>query len=328
MYVVLGQEVDPRALDVFEGVPGLRLATGAPQSAIVTDKDLIPVEVNVVDVEGISGYFERPAPTKPLLLAINAILDSRTAAHLEDMGINYVDAAGRFWARGEARTTYANSRQIHRGRQRLSAPAVRLSQLLADHPFETWSERGLATRGRSTQATVHRLFVRLDREGVIRREGKGRGALTRVGDPLTMRYWLAREARPRSARVLSCFLREPHALPDLPGRSFALTGAAGAAALNMPVATETANPMFRVNVNNDELEGIPEALGGFRTTEGANVTLIADPDRLAFVDRDAAAARHFTAPPSRIMLDLFLEPRGEATVGVFLDLWGDRELQS
>jgi hypothetical protein len=198
--------------------------------------------------------------------------------------------------------------------------------LLADHPTEAWSERGLAARGSSTQATVHRLFVRLDREGVIHREGKGRGAVSRVGDVLAMRYWLAREGRPRSARTLACFLRDPRALPRLPGRSFALTGAAGAAELGLPVTTDRARPMFRVNVNNAELEDIPEALGGFRTTEGANAVLVADPDRLAFVDREASAPGHFTAPPSRVMLDLYLEPRGAAAAGVFLDLWADREL--
>ena len=70
--------------------------------------------------------------------------------------------------------------------------------------------------------------------------------------------------------------------------------------------------MLRVNVNDDELEDIPGALGGFRTVEGANLLLVADPDRLAFVDRDASTDGHFTAPPSRVLLDLYLEPRGAA----------------
>lgn len=327
MFITLDNQIDPRALDVLQGVPGVRLAQGAPQSAIVTERELIPVEVRAVDAADLEGELQGLRSDRPILLAVNAILDPATAGRLEDAGINYVDAGGRYWYRGAGRTELGMERRPGRGGRRLYPATIRLAQLLADHPTERWSERGLAERGRSTQVTAHKLFVRLEREGIVAREGQGRGSVRWVRDPLSMRRWLAREGRPRSATMLECYLRDPYGLPQLPGRSFALTGAAGAAQLGIRVATDQPRPMVRVNVKNDELEGIPEALGGFRTKEGANLTLVADPDRLAFVDQEAGAERHFTAPPSRVLLDLYLEPRGEAAADVFLSLWGAGELR-
>jgi hypothetical protein len=130
-----------------------------------------------------------------------------------------------------------------------------------------------------------------------------------------MRRWLAREARPQKVARLTCFVENPERQRDMVGRSLALTGAAGATAMGMPVLTREATPTLRVSTRPEELEDVPEALGG------ANLILIADPDRLAFVDAVARPGRLPLAPPSRIMLDLFLEPRGEAAVDVFQDLW-------
>ena len=326
MFVTLPTGFDPRALDLLRDAPGVRVATGAPQSAIITDRDLIPVDVKVAEVGEIEDFFERAPAGRATLLVVNAILDSRTAGRLEDAGISYVDAGGHLWYPGANRTELGEERQSRQQGRRLRSATVRLAQLLADHPTEPWSERTLAARGRSTQPTAHRLFVRLENEGLISHEGQGRSSARRVKDPLAMRHWLAREARPRSATMLYCYLRDPLGFARMPGQRFALTGAAGAAELGIPVVTDRPRPMVRVNVNDYELEDIPEALGGFRTTEGANLILVSDPDRLAFVDH-LSVEGHVTAPPSRILLDLYLEPRGAAAADVFLSLWGDRELR-
>lgn len=223
------------------------------------------------------------------------------------------------------RTKLARQRKST-ARRKLYAASVRLAQLLADHPADPWTERGLAELGHTTQATAHRFLARMEADGLVEREGRGPSTTRRVRDAYAMRRWLAREGRPKRTTRLSCFVGDPTSLPRLAGRAFALTGAAAASEIGLPVLTGESYPVVRVNVAADELEEIPEALGGFRTESGANLVLVADPDRLAFVDPYFADRRRLIAPPSRIMLDLYLEARGEAAAEVFLDLWGGREI--
>ncbi len=78
--------------------------------------------------------------------------------------------------------------------------------------------------------------------------------------------------------------------------------------------------MFRVDAGPADLDEIPAQLGGFRTARGANVTLIADPERLAFTD-PAVIDGTIVAPRSRVMLDLTLEARGSSAAQLFFDLW-------
>jgi hypothetical protein len=161
----------------------------------------------------------------------------------------------------------------------------------------------------------------------MERRGKGRGASRSVGDTAGLRRWLAREGRPGRRRSLSCFIRDPDSLPArADGYELALTGAVAAERIGIPVRTNEVRPLVRVGVAGDELEAVPTALGGFRTDRGANLILIADPQRLAFTDSRTLPDGGVVAPPSRIMLDLYLEPRGDAAVDVFLDLWGSGRL--
>jgi hypothetical protein len=311
-------------MELLRRFEDVKLTLNAPQSLVVTDTEVLPVDIKVLEAKEIPNRIREPRE-RPLLVLANAVLHEELAARLEDAGIGYFDAGGRRWLPGGQRTKRAQQATLTKKRG-LYAASIRLSQLLADHPGELWTERGLANRGLTTQATAHRLLVRLEGEGLVERRGQGRGAARRVASVSGMRAWLAREGRPKRVARLSCYMREPLLLPEIPGRSFVLTGAVAAEDLGLPVLTSQARPTFRVNVNPDELENVPEALGGFRTEEGANLTLVADPDRLAFIDAFVAPGGDRVASPSRTMLDLYLEPRGEAAVGVFLDLWGEREV--
>jgi hypothetical protein len=184
-----------------------------------------------------------------------------------------------------------------------------------------------ARAGKTTQTTAHRFLGRLESEGLLLREGRGPSTQRWVRDPLAMRSWLARQARPRKVARLACFVENPERPRKTAVRSMALTGAVGAAEIGMPVMTQAVIPTMRVSVRPEELEDVPETLGGFRTEQGANLILIADPDRLAFIDAISRPEGWLLAPPSRIMLDLYLEARGEAAVDVFLDLWGEKEVR-
>jgi hypothetical protein len=327
MLIALAKNVDPRVPALLSRHEGVTIALDSPQSALITEDEAIAVDVELVDVTDAIWMVERPRQEgKPKLAIINGLLDEAAAARLEDAGISYFDAGGRSWLRSRRRTK-RSARSAKPAKRTLYAASIKLAQLLADHPGESWTERGLAACGHTTQATAHRLLSRLEAEGLMSREGQGRASLRWVRDPRRLRRWLATEARPNRVTLLPCFVSNPFELPTVVGRNFALTGAAAAERLGLRVMSELPHALVRVGVAEDELDEIPQALGGFRTESGANLVLIADPDRLAFVDpRRPEIQGETLAPPSRIMLDLFLEPRGEAVVDVFLDLWGDKEV--
>jgi hypothetical protein len=325
LVIAIGNDVDSRAVGILRKLSDVQVVEDSPRSALITDEVVSPVRIELVEADEIRNRERAGGDDGDELLVINAVLDENAAAWLEDANASYIDAAGRRWLRSWARTKRVSNTAAG-GKRRLYAASVRLAQLLADHPWEPWTERGLAERGHTTQTTAHRLLGRLEDEGLLMREGRGPSTQRRVRDSAAMRSWLARQARPRKVARLSCFVEYPERPRAVVGRTLALTGAAAAAAIGMPVLTRSVTPTMRVSARPEELEDVPEALGGFRTGSGANLILIADPDRLAFVDA-AEGPSGLLAPPSRIMLDLFLEARGEAAVDVFLSLWGDREVR-
>lgn len=325
LVLALADDVDSRARGILGKLDDVKIVENSPQTVLITEDAVSPVRIELVEADEIGGR-ARAEHSDDELFVINVVLDDNAAARLEDANASYIDAAGRHWLRSWRRTKRASEQAAARGKRRLYPASVRLAQLLADHPQEPWTERGLARRGQTTQTTAHRMLGRLEGEGLLLREGRGPSTLRWVRDPITMRSWLARQARPRTVARLACFVEDPERPRKAVGRTLALTGAAGAAAIGMPVLTGMATPTMRVSVRAEELEDVPEALGGFRTESGPNLILIADPDRLAFVDAVARPDGWPLAPPSRIMLDLFLEARGEAAVDVFLSLWSDREV--
>ncbi|HXS34170.1 MAG TPA: hypothetical protein VN758_10410 [Solirubrobacterales bacterium] len=301
------------------------MITDAPESAVVVRGFAFPVRIEAVEQGELEERLNRVRRGSWLLL-IRAVLDDEMAARFEDAGVGYVDPSGRWWVPGVERTSRSLTLQAT-ARRSLRAPSLRLSQLLADHPDQSWTERNLAKRGDTTPTTAHRLLARLERDGFVKAQGQGRGASRRVRDVEGLRSWLAREGRPGRGRSLSCFVPDPRSIPArAAGCALALTGAVAAERIGFPVRTGAGLPLVRVGGEDDAFEAVPGALGGFRTERGANMILIADPQRLALTDATRLEGGGLVAPPSRIMLDLYLEPRGEAAVDVFLSLWGSRTI--
>lgn len=303
----------------------MRIVGEAPETAVIVRGNAFPVEIEVAGADDWEQRLESSSP-RPLLLLLRMVLEDEAAARLEDAGIGYIDSTGRWWLPGGERTLRS---QVFTAtfRSSIRGPGLRLAQLLADHPDEQWTERHLAERGSTTQATAHKLLARLEREGIMRLRGKGRGASRSVMNPAGLWRWLAREGRPGRGRTLPCFVGDPHLLPDeAGGYGLALTGAAAAERIGVPVRTGGGHQLVRVDGAGEELEAVPAALGGFRTDRGANLTLVADPQRLAFGDSRRLPGGGIVAPPSRVMLDLYLEPRGDSAVEVFLDLWDSARL--
>jgi hypothetical protein len=324
--ITLRSDVDPQVADAFGRLPGVDVVHDAPESAVVIAGQAFPVEADVVESRELAGLLEREKSDGRRMLMINAVLDDAMAARLEDAGIGFVDATGRAWLPGQTLTKRVRER-LPAPRRALRAGSLRPAQLIADHPEEAWTIRRLAERGPSSEVTAHRLLKTLEDAHLLERHGHGRGMQRRVVDVEGVRRWLAEHGRPYSPQRLSCFVRDPTVLPtSIGGHQMVLTGALAAEQMGLSVLTGVQRPLYRVQASGEGLEQIPQALGGFRTEQGANLTLISDPEHLASSDARTDADGRAIAPPSRVMLDLYLEPRGEAAVGVFLDLWGSKDI--
>ncbi len=324
--ITLRSDVDPQIGDALGRLPDVEVIRGAPESAVVIAGQAFPVEAGVIESTELAELLDHERSDGRRILVIKAVLDDATAARLEDADIGFVDAASRAWLPGQTLTKRVRDRRPARQRA-LRAGSLRPAQMIADHPEEAWTIRHLAERGASSEVTAHRLLQTLEEEHLIERRGRGRGMKRRVVDVQGVRRWLAENGRPSSVQRLSCFVRDPDAIPrSVSGHQMILTGALAAERMGLPVLTGTQRPLYRVQASDQDLEQIPRALGGFRTERGANLTLIADPDHLASGDARIDGDGHAVAPPSRVMLDLYLEPRGEAAVGVFLDLWGSKHI--
>ncbi len=324
--ITLRSDVDPRVGDALSRLPDVEVIRDAPESAVVVAGEAFPVGAEVVESTALAELLDPERSDIRRILVIKAVLDDVMAARLEDADIGFVDGAGRSWLPGQTLSRRTRDRLPAR-RRALRAGSLRPAQMIADHPEKAWTIRRLAELGASSEVTAHRLLRTLEQERLLEREGRGRAMTRRVVDIEGMRRWLAEHGRPSSAQQLSCFVRNPDTIPTtIAGHQMILTGALAAEQLGLPVLTGVQRPMYRVQAADADLESIPRALGGFRTERGANLMLIADPDRLASSDVRGERDGQAIAPPSRIMLDLYLESRGAAAVGVFLDLWGSKHI--
>jgi AraC-like DNA-binding protein len=321
--VSLDQEVPARQKTALDGLSGLAVLDGERNVLVSTDGTQTSLRVERVDVQR-AAELTATSPAHPLLVLIQGVIDDVIAARLEDAGVAYVDAAGRAWFPGTPKTRTASVPKPSTAETSLRPAAIAVAQLLADHPTQRWTERSLADRSGASPATAHRVLSRLENEGLLVRTGVRRGAKRHVGDIAALRRWLMQHARPARPAMVRCYLPEP-TTGDFGDAAVVMTGAAAADALGMPVLTGITRTLLRVNAPIEQLDDMPARLGGFRTTRGVNAILIADPHSLAARDARKAPDGRLVAPPSRVMLDLHLEPRGGAAAEVFLDLWGNRD---
>lgn len=323
--VTLGPDVPPFVGHALRRLHEVTVVEGAPETSVVREgvaQVLVPQVVDVREVRARLNEGRHGSAKRPALLAVRGAVDDRTAARLEDLGIGFADIEGRAWLAGTPRSTRARERSPRT--RHLRPESLRLAQLLVDHPAERWTQRSLASRGDSTQVTAQRLLRRLEDEALVVREGGGRSTERTVPNPVALRRWLLEYGRPDRTVRLPFFVRDPSDIPEQVGNvRLALTGSRAAERLGVPVATSPGPPTFRADCGPERLEDLPALLGGFRTDEGANATLLADPGRLGHVDARRLEDGTLIAPPSRVMLDLLLESRGTSTAELFADLWRD-----
>lgn len=290
----------------------------APANALISESGPEPLSLQRVGLGQIEHLTSTPGITR--LMQIDGVLDDATAGRLEDSAIGYLDSAGRAWLPGMRRTSL--ERDTRKRARSLRGAGLRVAQLLADDPQERWTERDLADRAKTSTSTAHNLLERLEGQGLVQRTGHTRGTIRTVPDPAALRRWLARNGRPSRLRRLACWVPDPHPEPTTDDLRIVLTGAAAAAELGMPVLTGTPRTLLRVKTpQGTDLNDIPSMLHGVRDEAGANAVLIDDRDGLGWREAQRSSAGALVAPRSRVMLDLWLEPRGQAAVDAFLDLW-------
>lgn len=317
--ITLDQRVSRRARRAFELLDGV-CVSAAPHTTLITDEGVAVLDVVEVGIEAL-GSVDAGAGASTLLL-IAGVLSDQDAMRLEDAGQPFADAAGRAWVPGARRTPQRRTS----GLVRVRAETLRTAQLLADHPDRPWSGGKLAHAADVSRRTAERLLDRLQAEGLVARSGHGRGSSTVVEDAGALRRWLLANGRQERHERVACFVRDPGALPaEVDEMRLVRSGAHGAGLLGIPVLSSASRPLLRVDLGTRDLQDVPALLGATRTTRGANVLLVADPGRLASTDARVVDGVS-VAPPSRLALDMLLEPRGEAAADVFLDLWQNRGL--
>lgn len=311
----------------LRSLEGVDVVERAPATSLVGAADVQALTLTTLDVAALRSRLDDASARWSAgrhLVAVNGVLDAETASRLQDLGVAYGDVAGNAWLPGRPRTERARKRRDTAHRH-LRPESLRLAQLLADHPGRAWTQRSLAAAGDSTQVTAQRLLRRLEDAGLVGRRGTGNETAREVADDAGLREWLLEHGRPGRVVRLAFYVREPDHIPAQVAQvRLALTGARAAERIGIPVLAGQPPPVYRADCGAERLEDVPALLKGFRTEQGANAFLIADPGRLAHVDARTLADDTLVAPPSRIMLDLLLEARGAAAAQLFADLWQDR----
>lgn len=304
----------------LESIPTVDLLLLAPTSALLGEDGVRSLEVRRITGSDAQHLDEIARPSESaLLLVIEAVLDDASAIGLEDRGIAYADATGRAWVPGAPRSALAQPKQ-----RRMRTSSIRAAQLIADHPYMTWTEPMLAKRAQVSGGTAHNLVRDLLSSNLVQRNGKGSSGV-RSRDTRGLRRWLVAQARREQPYMISCYIPDVSNLAsEIDGVPLIRSGAEGARLLGFPVMSSIPRVLIRVPVSSG-LEDLPARLEGLRTAAGANVVLVAD--RYRFAASDVRLVEGVgVAPPSRIATDLTLEPRGDAASSVFLDLWGEEVL--
>ncbi len=318
--VAIAESIEDPWRTGLASVPTVSLLLQAPVSALLGEGVVQSLDVRRITGREAQHLDELAAPTNSaLLLVVEAVLDDVSALGLEDRGIAYVDAAGRAWVPGAPRSAPAQPK-----RRRMRTSSIRAAQLIADHPDTTWTEPALAKQAQVSSGTAHNLVRDLLSLSLVERAGKG-AAGVRSRDTRGLRRWLVAQARREQPLMVSCYIPDVEDLAvEIDGVTLIRSGAEGARLLGVPVVSSIQRVLIRVPISSG-LEDLPARLGGLRTAAGANVVLVADNDHFAASD---ARLVHgvWVAPPSRIAVDLTMEPRGDAASSIFLDLWGEEVL--
>jgi hypothetical protein len=239
---------------------------------------------------------------------------------LAEAGIGFLDATGAkfldlpglyLWTQAD---TVARAASDVPGVRLAGKAGVATEALLHDHD-RIWHIRDLAAQANVSIGLVHRLFLRLEREGIVEAEGTGPHKTRWVAQPGPLLDLWAEEMRDRGVRELRAYrlARDPRAQTSALSRALhdasihhAVTGAAAAARLAPFV---TAIPVTEVWISElTDLHQAAEAAKANPVMEGHNMIFRSARDDAPLIFRQAHHGA-WLADTFRVYLDLRRDPR-------------------
>ncbi len=254
-------------------------------------------------------------PDTPLLLVAEETT-AEARAILEEHGIAVVDGLGNAHIElpGLLFHLEGHRRQRQSRPTRLTGKAGLVAQALLLHEDRDWQVQDLAEEAAISLGLAHRVLARLEAEGVITAEGKGRNRVRRVTNPTALLDLWAEENVERPTRTIGHLLaqtprqliKEVGANLGRGGVDYALTGAA-AAALVAPLIT--AVPVVDVWVTATAAPGeLHEAARTEPVQDGQNVVFLQAKDDTPLAFREQVE-NLWVANRMRLYADLRRDPR-------------------
>jgi hypothetical protein len=254
-------------------------------------------------------------PDTPLLL----VADETTAearAILEEHGIGVVDGLGNVHIELPGLLFHLEGHRRPRQSRpaRLTGKAGLVAQALLLNADRDWQVQDLAEEAGISLGLTHRVLARLEVEGVITAEGKGRNRMRRVANPTALLDLWAEENVERPTRTIGHLLaqtprqliKEIGANLGRSGVDYAFTGAA-AAALVAPLIT--AVPVVDVWVTATAAPGeLHKAAGTEPVQDGQNVVFLQSKDDTPLAFREQVESV-WVANRMRLYADLRRDPR-------------------
>ena len=321
--------VEREAARILRDVPGVVLQgrTGPEPDVTIRAGDVtVAVQLktqrltNAAAAQQLIAY-ARALPHDTHLVVVTQSTTQEARERLAQAGVGVIDANGAIrlnlpglfvWRDGQRAdpATRTQARPIT-----LAGKAGLAAQALLREPQRPWTVNDLAENADLSVGLAHRVFTRLQNEGLLLAQGTGPRKTRRLTDPAALLDLWAEEMRDRDVRQLRAYrlARDARTLATTIGKALdaanivhAVTGAAAAARLAPFV---TAIPVTEIWVAElDDLHQVSTAARAPEVSEGHNVVFRAARDDLplAFRTRDKNV---WLADTFRVYLDLRADPR-------------------
>lgn len=329
----IGGALEREAVRILRDVPGVTVEptaeTGDRPDVIIGVGDVTAVvEVKAQQLTNAAAAqqliaYARTLPQTTHLVVVARSITNDARARLAAAGIGFLDTTGAksldlpglvVWTEGRTRPTAGIGPSQGQGITLAGKSGIATQTLLIE-PERRWKIHDLAIEADVSVGLAHRVFQRLEREGLVRSELSGPQKTRRITNPSALLDLWAEEMRDRGTRQLRAYrlARDSRSQTAALSRALneadvahAVTGAAAAARLAPFV---TAVPVTDVWVSELEpLEHVAKAARTEPVTEGHNLIFRSAKNDTPLVFRKRRDGV-WLADRFRVFLDLRADPR-------------------